>query len=263
MNPDQYLNRKGARSMADVPREVAEMLNLGWLSAVNLPEWLLVNHRVLVGNLFREGGFDKHLPAVLRALDDVKKPGVLQSIKSIGQMVTQLGDSDLVEFLSLHPSDSARSYAAIAVGTRPVSIDMKLQNILPYAADVHFGVREIAWLSVRPSVDESLNDSILILQSWSIHPDANVRRFASEVLRPRGVWCKHIQRLKDSPELALPVLNPLKSDKSKYVRDSVANHLNDASKSRPDFVRAICLSWAEESSTPETAYIIKRALRSL
>jgi len=84
-----------------------------------------------------------------------------------------------------------------------------------------------------------------------------------EVIRPRGVWAKHIEDLKQNPSKALPILNQLKSDPSKYVQDSVGNWLNDASKTQPDFVMMLCEKGSKESDTKETSKIIKKAKRTI
>lgn len=77
----------------------------------------------------------------------------------------------------------------------------------------------------------------------------------------RGVWCKHTEMLEQNPALGSPILEPLKSDYSKYVRNSVGNWLNDASKTQSGFVRKLCRRW--ESETKETKYIVKKALRTV
>lgn len=100
-------------------------------------------------------------------------------------------------------------------------------------------------MSVRASITLELSLSIRLLSGWVRDEDENIGRFAVEATRPQGVWAKHIVALKETPELALPLLEPLKSDAADYVRDSVANWLNDAGKTQPDWVIQVCKAWTE------------------
>ena len=71
-------------------------------------------------------------------------------------------------------------------------------------------MREIAWMAIRPAIATDLNAGLTLLEKWSTDKAENIRRFASECTRPRGVWCQHIDALKEKPELALPILESLK-----------------------------------------------------
>jgi 3-methyladenine DNA glycosylase AlkC len=55
----------------------------------------------------------------------------------------------------------------------------------------------------------------------------------------------------------------LKADPSRYVQNSVANWLNDAAKTQPDWVRELSARWCAESPVEATRYIARRAMRSL
>ena len=269
MNLEQIKKRKGARKILDIPDEVLVLLNKGKIETVNLTEWLAIDQVELIENTFPEIGLGDSVKGLNEAIFQLKKPSTMSCIKTVGstlyqQCVTKNNLREAIGNLSAHQSDTLRCYATYLISLdQKRSLKQKLDESISLIADKHFGVREIVWMALRPEINQHLDEAIELLTKWTTHKDENVRRFITEVTRPRGVWCKHIERLKVQPELALPILESLKSDNSKYVQDSVGNWLNDASKTQPEFVKKICTKWTKESPTKETAKIVKRALRTI
>ncbi|MFN9109610.1 MAG: DNA alkylation repair protein [Bacteroidota bacterium] len=251
-----------------MPKNILEQLNLGEIASANLVEWLAIDPLLLLENVLKQTKRNHYFNHISTEIYQLSKRTVNTVNETIGTTILNLTqehkDDELIHLITNHPSDAVRCWAAYTVGKNDLlTISEKLKNIKPFATDDHFGVREIAWMAVRPSIAEELNESIRLLSTWTLSPNAYIRRFATEATRPRGVWCSHIEALKNNPEIGLTILEPLKSDPEKYVQDSVANWLNDAGKSKPEFVIEICMHWKKISKTKETAYIIKRACRSI
>jgi 3-methyladenine DNA glycosylase AlkC len=262
------IKRKGSRSIKEIPKEIFEQLNSGKIETANLVEWLAIDQRKLLENILTQLKRKPYIKPILTEIDNLKKQTVNTINECIGKGIleeaTKNKDTEILNIIATHTSDTVRCWATYTIGKNPkFTLKQMLQKIEPFAADTHFGVREIAWLAVRPTIAKHLPESIEILTTWTKNKDENVRRFASEATRPRGVWCEHIETLKQNPALALPILEPLKNDPAKYVQDSVGNWLNDASKTQPKFVTDICTKWKKESDSKETSYIIKKALRTI
>lgn len=260
--------RKGARSTKDIPENILAQLNRGEIETANLVEWLAVDQRFLLKNLLVEHQRTDYLKPMLSKIDQLKKQTVNTINEAIGtglfEQAIKNNDSDFLTVVSKHKADLVRCWAAYTIGkNKELNIIEILEQIQPFSADKHFGVREISWLAVRKKISQNLIQSVEILSEWTSNQDENIRRFTTEATRPRGLWCEHIDELKQNPELALSILEPLKSDKSKYVMDSIGNWLNDVSKTCPDFVKELCEHWEKESETKETKYIVKKALRTI
>lgn len=251
--------RKGATRTADIPRDVLHALSRGELQCATLAECLAVDQAVLARTLF---------PALtaqaLSTIDEACQLGVLKRMARIGAVLLEALGTEGIAQCQTHRADMARGWACFMIGAQPnLDLGARLAAMHPLADDAHFGVREWAWMAMRPHLVQDLAAAIAQLMPWTQDPSERVRRFACEVLRPRGVWSTHISQLKHSPEQALPLLSALKSDPSVYVQDSVANWLNDAAKDQPAWVRDICAQWLQSSQAAATQRICQRALRNL
>ncbi|MBB1140527.1 DNA alkylation repair protein [Myroides sp. WP-1] len=262
------VKRKGSKTVAGIPPELLEQLNRGEIETANLVEWLAIDSSILLQTVLEQCDRTDYLPATLAAIAALKKPTITLRNATIGELLLQQAttakDEKLFSILSHHPADMVRCWATYMIGLHPTYSPLeKLNAIQAFAADTHFGVRETAWMAVRPTIIANLSLSLETLLPWTLNADENIRRFATESIRPRGVWCAHIEILKNNPALALPLLENLRNDPAKYVQDSVANWLNDASKTQPDFVRNLCAQWLKESNTKATTYIVKKAMRTI
>ncbi|MEH7806229.1 MULTISPECIES: DNA alkylation repair protein [Bacillus] len=267
---EEMINRKGARKGTDIPHDVLILLNQGEIESVNLTEWLAVNHMTLIQHVLPSVGLEHRLDDVSSEITKQKAESGMKAIRLIGQLLDDVlheeneeKQAEVLLAFAHHISDSVRCWAAYMNKQSLSTLEEKLAYIQPFAADHHFGVREIAWMSVRESLSLQLDQSIEHLTEWAKSEDENIRRFSVESLRPRGVWTKHIELLKQEPERALPILNLLKSDPSIYVQDSVGNWLNDASKTQPNWVTNLCDQWSKNSDTKATSRIVKKAKRTI
>ncbi|HBF2808894.1 TPA: DNA alkylation repair protein [Clostridioides difficile] len=99
------------------------------------------------------------------------------------------------------------------------------------------------------------------MRKWSKHKSEHVRRLASEGCRPQLPWGQAISKFKKDPTPVLPILEQLKTDTSTYVQKSVANNLNDISKTHSDLVISIAKDWYGKNKS--TNWIVKHGCRTL
>lgn len=99
------------------------------------------------------------------------------------------------------------------------------------------------------------------MAAWARHDNEHVRRLASEGCRPRLPWGQALQSFLKDPSPVLSILEQLKADPSPYVRKSVANNLNDISKTHPDLVVKIARDWYGKDEN--TDWIVKHGCRTL
>ncbi|MBA4501753.1 DNA alkylation repair protein [Marinobacterium marinum] len=250
---------KGATRIADIAPETLAALSCGELQSATLTEGLAVDQSVLLRTVFPDLSAE-----ALSSADALCQQGIVKRMQGMGRLLLNELGSDGIRQCLVHHSDTVRGWACFMLGAQPgLDIQARLEAIRPLANDGHFGVREWSWIAIRPHLSENLELSVKLLLAWTQAPSERLRRFASEVLRPRGVWCAHINPLKQQPALALPLLSALRSDEAVYVQDSVANWLNDAAKDQPEWVRDVCRKWLQDNPSSATRRICQRAQRNL
>lgn len=263
--------RRGFVRRAEIPPGVLADLNEGRDEARTLAEWLAIDLTKLLQAVLPRAGCGPG--AILEATglaDQLAGKPIRRRLLAVGKVLSrELKDhprrKTIFLHLATHASDMVRSWATyILRADRTLSLPQRLDALRPFATDRSTAVRECTWESLRPHLSSDLERALRLLESWVESPDENLRRCAVEALRPRGSdGCSHIKALTTHPAQALGLLERLRSDPSRYVQRSVANWLDDASKSRPDWVLELCDRWRRESPTHETAWTVNHALRTV
>lgn len=115
--------------------------------------------------------------------------------------------------------------------------------------------------AVRPFIITYEKRMMAQMAVWAENDNEHVRRLASEGCRPALPWGQALSCFKKDPTPVLKVLEKLKADPSLYVRKSVANNLNDISKTHPDLVAKIAKEWYGKNEY--TDWIVKHGCRTL
>jgi len=129
------------------------------------------------------------------------------------------------------------------------------------AALERYTVHASAELAVRPFIIKHEKRMMEQMYAWSRHEDELVRRLSCEGCRPQLPWAPALNSFKKDPTPILPILEQLKTDPSLHVRKSVANNLNDISKTHPDLVIRLAKQWYGKHEY--TDWIVKHGCRTL
>ena len=131
-------------------------------------------------------------PELADQADRLRAGGLVTKMRAGGQVLFEALGKEAWVAAGESTSDSVRGWGAMAVAACPeLSLDERLAHLRPFADDPHFAVREWAWLSFRPTVAAELGGAIGVLRRWTAETSPNLRRFASEATRPRGVVGSH------------------------------------------------------------------------
>lgn len=115
--------------------------------------------------------------------------------------------------------------------------------------------------AVRPFIIKHEKRMMAQMAAWAGHANEHVRRLASEGCRPRLPWGQALVSFQKDPSPVLDILAQLKADPSPYVRKSVANNLNDISKTHPELVASMAKDWYGKNK--HTDWIVRHGCRTL
>lgn len=129
------------------------------------------------------------------------------------------------------------------------------------AAIERYTLSSTAEFAVRPFIIKQEERMMAQMAIWARHENEHVRRLASEGCRPALPWGQALVSFKKDPSPVLAILEQLKADPSLYVRKSVANNLNDISKTHPDLIAELARDWYGKNQY--TDWIVKHGCRTL
>lgn len=115
---------------------------------------------------------------------------------------------------------------------------------------------------IRPFLNRWPDETLEVMGQWAHDENYHVRRLVSEGTRPKLPWAKSVNL---APDQTLPLLDALHADPTRFVTRSVANHLNDLSKTEPEAVLDRLAGWqaTARQDAKELAWMTRHGLRTL
>lgn len=161
------------------------------------------------------------------------------------------GDNDFGDFIYAPHSAFVARY-----GCAREHLDCSLDALY------EFTQRFSAELAIRSFLNAFPEETLARLSVWVRDAHYHVRRLCSEGTRPKLPWAEKIAIPVEAP---LPLLDVLVADTTRFVTRSVANHLNDISKTDPDLTIDTLARWRKSDlqDPKEMAYVVRHALRTL
>lgn len=185
-----------------------------------------------------------------------------QRARRINEVIGAMLPKPFAEALEIYEKASANFSLAFIF---PDFIDLYGQNGADWDRSVQsLGRNTQYWtaeFAVRPFIIKDETRMMDQMYAWSQHENEHYRRLASEGCRPQLPWAPALNKFKKDPTPVLRILEQLKEDPSLYVRRSVANNLNDISKTHPQWVIEIATRWYGDNE--DTNWIVKHACRTL
>jgi len=124
-----------------------------------------------------------------------------------------------------------------------------------------FTINSSSEFAIRVFILKYPDETMKQMELWAKSENEHIRRLSCEGCRPRLPWAIALREFKKNPQKILNILDILKNDKSKYVRKSVANNINDISKDNPKIVKEIVKKWIGVSKDLDS--ILKHGCRTL
>ncbi|MEL7004124.1 MAG: DNA alkylation repair protein, partial [Bacteroidota bacterium] len=163
MIPEHIKNRKGVRSLKDLDPEVLEYLNAGKIQTKNLIEWLATDQLILLKGLLDKLGKSNWYSSFEEAVRNQKKPTANSNTRVIGETFALFTDLTFIKkHLADHTSDVVRCWACWAESLKCDTTETLLNAMKPYAADKHFGLREVVIFASKERLVADLDNAVAI-----------------------------------------------------------------------------------------------------
>lgn len=240
---DHLFNRGSVTALAEQLSTASESLDAEAFVAevmAGLPERELKERIAWISHCLR-----KHLPSTYRDAVSV----ILAALPP--RLDENLTDNDFGNFIHAPYAHFVAEY-----GCTPEDLDFSLEALREIT------MRFSAEFAIREFINAHPHQTLATVERWAGDPNYHVRRLCTEGTRPTLPWARKLVTPVEAP---IPILDRLYADPTRYVTRSVANHLNDISKSDPELVIATLRRWqaSGDQDPAEMTFMVRHATRTL